>query len=76
MLCSAWGLGCPGVSWGWTFPLTCSSDCGWDGTVRTKWLSLGDITELPPSAIRAAGWHSLCPSVRAHGEQPSLPWQH
>lgn len=41
-----------GMSWGWTLPLTCSSACGWDGTGGTKWLSLGDITELPPSAIR------------------------
>lgn len=42
------GQGCaqPGD---WTLPLPCSSACGWDGTVGTKWLSLGDITDLPPS---------------------------
>lgn len=38
-----------GMSWGWTLPLPCSSDCAWDGTVGTEWLFLGDTTDLPPS---------------------------
>lgn len=60
------GLG-TGMSWGWTLPLSC---CGWDGTVGTQWLSLGDITDLPPSEQRGDTALSLSESPRGAAQPP------